>query len=110
MRFGMLLGTGIGRQEIQTALALARAALGQGHEVRLFVMGDGVLHLTADEANPWAEEIQKLIGTGVEVACCASSTTARGIAKDRLIPGVLCGSQYDHAEFVHWSERYLAFT
>ena len=110
MRFGILLGTGVGRQEIQTALALTRAALGQGHEVRLFVMGDGVLHLQAHEANSWAEEVEKLIGAGVEVACCASNMTARGIGKDRLIPGVVCGSQYDHAEFVHWSERYLAFT
>ncbi|MBI1893688.1 MAG: DsrE family protein [Candidatus Rokubacteria bacterium] len=107
---GILLGTGVGRQEIQTVLALAEAALGQGHEIRLFIMGDGVLHLLAHEANPWTEELQKLIGARVEVACCASNTTARGIAKDRLIPGVLCGSQYDHAEFVHWSERYLAFT
>ena len=110
MRFGILLGTGVGREEIQTVLALAKVALGQGHEVRLFVMGDGVLHLTAHEANPWAEELEKLIQAGVAVACCASNTASRGIAKDRLIPGVLCGSQYDHAEFVHWSERYLAFT
>ncbi len=110
MRFGILLGTGIGRQEIQTVLALVRSALGQGHEVRLFIMGDGVLHLQTHEANPWAEEIEKLIGAGVEVVCCASSATARGITKDQLIPGVLSGSQYDHAAFVHWSERYLAFT
>lgn len=105
-----MLGTGVGRQEIQTVLSLARAAVAQGHEARLFVMGDGVLHLQEHEANPWAEEMGKLIGAGVEVACCASSTTARGIGKDRLIAGVLCGSQYDHAEFVHRSERYLAFT
>ena len=110
MRFGFLLGTGVGREEIQTVVALARAALGQGHEVRLFVMGDGVLHLQGHETNPWAEEVEKLMRAGVEVACCASNTAARGIPKDRLIPGVLSGSQYDHADFVNWSERYLAST
>jgi len=110
MRFGILLGTGVGRQEIQTVLALAGAALGQGHEVRLFVMGDGVLHLQAHEANPWAEEIQKLLAVGVKVACCATNALPRGVSKERLIPGILMGSQYDHAAFVHWSDRYLAFT
>ena len=109
MRFGILLSSGCERQDVYTATRLARAALGQGHEVKMFVMGDGVHHLVDHPKNPWAEEWKGLLTHGVEIACCGSNCDPRGITQDRLVPGILFGSQYDHAEFVNWSDRYLVF-
>ncbi len=109
MRIGFLLSTGCERQDASAVSRLARAARRQGHEVKLFVMGDGVHQLVDHPKNPWAQEWIELLSNGVEIACCATSCEPRGISKEQLIPGVISGSQYDHAAIVHWSDRYLAF-
>ena len=109
MRVGFLLSTGCEREDAATVARLARAARRQGHEVKLFVMGDGVYHVVDHPKNPLAQDWAELLSNGVEIACCATSCEPRGILKDRLISGVVSGSQYDHAAIVHWSDRYLAF-
>ena len=109
MRFGILLSSGYEKEDVYTVTRLARAVLGQGHEVKIFVMGDGVHHLLDHPKNPWAEEWKGLLSEGVEIACCGSSCDPRGITKERLFSGVVFGSQYDHAEIVNWSDRYLVF-
>lgn len=109
MRFGILISSGTECWDLYTASRLAQAALDQGHEVRVFVMGDGVHHLVNHPKNPWLEEVRRLLDAGVEVACCAVNGDLRGLTQDRLVPGVLWGSQYDHARIVGWSDRYLGF-
>ena len=109
MRFGVLLTSGYERQDVCTVTRLVRAALGQGHEVKMFVMGDGVSLLIDHPKNPWAGEWKAFLADGVEIACCGSSCEPRGVARERLLPGVLFGSQYDHAAIVSWSDHYLVF-
>lgn len=109
MKFGFLITSGLERRDLYTASRLAQAALDQGHEVRVFVMGDGVYHLAAHPKNPWLQDLRQLLDSGVEVACCAVNSELRGLSPDRLVPGVRWGSQYDHAQIVNWSDRYLAF-
>ena len=109
MRFGILITSGLAERDLYTAGRLARAAVSQGHEVRVFVMGDGVQHLVDHPKNPSRRDLQELLASGVEVACCAMNSELRGLTKDRLVPGVCWGSQYDHARIVNWSDRYLAF-
>jgi sulfur relay (sulfurtransferase) complex TusBCD TusD component (DsrE family) len=72
-------------------------------------MGDGVYHLVDHPKNLLAQDWAGLLADGVEIACCATNCEPRGILKEQLIPGVLSGSQYDHAAIVNWSDRYLAF-
>jgi sulfur relay (sulfurtransferase) complex TusBCD TusD component (DsrE family) len=109
MRFGILITSGLSQRDLHTASRLARAALSQGHEVRLFVMGDGVQHLADHPKNPSRQDLQELLEAGVEVACCAMNSELRGLTRDRLVPGVSWRSQDDHARIVNWSDRYLAF-
>ncbi len=109
MKIGILVTTGPERQDLYTALRLAQAARAQGHAVKLFVMGDGVFHLADHPKNPWGEELRGLLAAGAEVACCSTNCEPRGLRRDGLLPGVLWGSQYDHAAIVHWSDRYLVF-
>ncbi len=109
MKFGILITSGIEQRDLYTASRLARAALSQGHEVRLFVMGDGVQHLADHSKNPWQQDLRQLLDSGVEVVCCAVNSELRGLTVERLVQGVRWGSQYDHARIVDWSDRYLAF-
>ena len=109
MKFGILITSGVEQRDLYTASRLAQAALSQGHEVRLFVMGDGVQHLADHPKNPWQQDLRRLLDSGVEVACCAVNSEVRGLTQDRLVQGVRWGSQYDHARIVNWSDRYLAF-
>jgi sulfur relay (sulfurtransferase) complex TusBCD TusD component (DsrE family) len=109
MKFGILITTGMEHRDLYTASRLAQAALNQGHEVRMFVMGDGVDHLADYPKNPSLQDLKQLLEAGVEVTCCAVNSELRGLTKDGLVPGVRWGSQYDHARIVNWSDRYLAF-
>ena len=109
MRLGILLTTGAEKQDARTAVSIAEAALSQGHEVRWFVMGDGLYHLVNDPSNRLLGDLQRLLEKGAQVACCASNCSLRGIGKERLLPGVRWGSQHDHAGVVNWSDRYLVF-
>ncbi|HLC43209.1 MAG TPA: DsrE family protein [Methylomirabilota bacterium] len=109
MRFGFLLTSGCESQDVYTVTKLARAALGQGHEVKMFIMGNGVHLLVDHPKNAWAEGWKAFLADGAEIACCGSSCEPRGVVRECLLPGVLFGSQYDHAEIVSWSDRYLVF-
>lgn len=110
MRLGILLATSPERQDVSTVVKLAQAALAQGHEVSLYVMDDGVYALRDHPKNPWATEFKTLLGQGAKVALCALNCSSRGLAKEEVVPGVLWGSQYDHAAIVNESDRYLAFS
>lgn len=109
MRLGILLTTGIEKQDAWTAAGIAGAALAQGHEVRWFVMGDGLYHLVNDPSNRLKREVERFLEAGAQIACCALNCELRGIGKERLVAGVRWGSQYDHAALVNWSDRYLVF-
>lgn len=52
-----------------TARELARAALRRGHEVRLFLAGDGTAHL---------EAFADLRGAGAKVVACSADAAVRG--------------------------------
>lgn len=109
MRMGILLTTGVEAQDARTAVEIAESALAQGHEVRWFVMGDGLYHLVNDPSNRLVGKLARLLEAGTQIVCCAFNCELRGIGKERLLPGVRWGSQYDHAAVVNWSDRYLVF-
>lgn len=109
MKLGILLTTGIESRDAGTAAGIAEAALAQGHEVGWFVMGDGLYHLVSDPSNRLRGKLKSLLEAGTEIACCALNCEQRGICKERLLPGVRWGSQYDHAILVNRSDRYLVF-
>jgi sulfur relay (sulfurtransferase) complex TusBCD TusD component (DsrE family) len=98
MRLGLVLATDL---EADRGLCqrLARAALAAGHEVRLFLMHEGIAFATRPE-------LAELCEAGVEAVACGTNALQRGL--DLLaLPGggVAEGSQLDHARLVRECDR-----
>ncbi len=94
-----LLTTGPDREDGATVLSLARAALGRGHDVRLFLMADGVEALRSGG-------LEDLFRRGAEVSVCAQSASARGIAR---VDWTVWGTQVENAGNLVECDRFLAF-
>lgn len=109
MTLGILLASGHESGDGATVLRLARAALDQGHHVHIFLMKDGVDHARHDPGNPSGRELSGLMAAGAQVALCALNARRHRLAREDAVPGVVFGSQYDHARIVAGSDRYLAF-
>jgi sulfur relay (sulfurtransferase) complex TusBCD TusD component (DsrE family) len=78
---------------------LARAALSRGHQVRLFLVGDGVHSL---------ELAAVLAGEGVRASLCEADAAQRGIIKAGHT-GVFFGSLYDWAKLAEDADRIVSF-
>lgn len=109
MTFGFLLTTSPERADARTVVRLAEAALETGHRVEIFLMGDGVYNVVAAPKHPVSGEFVRLMEFGVPITLCATSTGARGVTKESVLPGVRFGSQYDHAQIVARADRVLTF-
>lgn len=105
----MLLTTSPEHQNSVSALRVARAALGLGHQVELFLMDDGVYNILDVGDNPVAGEFAALQEAGATITLCGSNCDPRGVTKETAIAGVTFGSQYDHAQILHRADRFLVF-
>ena len=100
MTLGIVLSTPPERGDFEHVEGLARAARGRGLEVGLFLM---------DQAVRWAGDprVAGLLDEGCDVVACGLSVTRAAIA---CLPGVVVGSQDDHAALVRRADRLVAFT
>jgi sulfur relay (sulfurtransferase) complex TusBCD TusD component (DsrE family) len=78
---------------------ICRAALGRGHRVRLFLLGDGVRCLDLGVT---------MAAAGVEVSLCEADAAMRGIHKSGQ-PGVFFGSLYDWSKLAEDADRVVSF-
>lgn len=99
MRLGVVLAR---QRDLALAIAMTRAALRAGDDVRWFAMDEGVLALTAPLEPAGADELD-----GLEVIACATSVDQRGVA---LPPQIALGSQDDHAALLSWADRTVSLT
>lgn len=97
-------------------LLVARTAAAEGHDVRVFLAGDGV-HVarpeTADAMHgigtgPAAEHWSALIDAGVPVSLSALSSKARGINGDAKA-GVELAPPDRLVELADWAEKTLVY-
>ena len=97
-------------------LLVARTAAEEGHEVRVFLGGDGV-HLarpeTADAVHgigtgSLAEHWGALVATGVQISLSGLSSKARGIDEGTR-DGVELAPPNRFVELVDWSEKALVY-
>lgn len=102
-RLAVVVSTPPERGELDTALALCRAAHALEVEVGLFVMSDAVAGLPARR-----DQVAALLDDGCEVAVCAQSCAALGLGEDDV--GLPLGSQDDHAAIVSRADRLVALT
>jgi sulfur relay (sulfurtransferase) complex TusBCD TusD component (DsrE family) len=76
---------------------IVRAAKAAGHEVKIFMMDDGVL---------LADELCGAVAGEAEIAYCDHSAEPRGV-KD--VEGATSGSQYQNAVMMHDSDKVVVF-
>jgi len=97
-RLTLVVATAPARGDFERAERLARAARRRGLEVDVFLMAD---------AAGWAADARAaaLVEDGCEVVVCSTNLGARPAA-----PGVLVGSQDDHARIVGRADRVVALT
>ncbi|HZX60319.1 MAG TPA: DsrE family protein [Candidatus Methylomirabilis sp.] len=109
MKLGILLTTSPEHQNSTTALCVGRAALELGHEVELFLMDDGVYNVLDSRDNLVAGAFAALQAQGAAITLCGSTCDPRGVTKESAVAGVVFGSQYDHAQILHRTDRFLVF-
>jgi hypothetical protein len=98
MVLALIVSTPPARGDFERAERIARAARARGLEVGLFLMS---------EAAVWGIDARAaaLVEDGCDVVVCGTSLGDRAPA-----PGVIVGSQDDHAALVHRADRVLGLT
>jgi sulfur relay (sulfurtransferase) complex TusBCD TusD component (DsrE family) len=99
-RLVVVVSTAPERGDLERAERIARAAHARGAEVSVFLMADAV---------GWGgtERTSRLAEDGIDVVLCGTNSLQRRVSS---APGVLVGSQDDHAALVHRADRVVAFT
>ncbi|MBI5178374.1 MAG: DsrE family protein [Nitrospinae bacterium] len=98
-KLGILLFNGPDSQDVHTAIGLAESALARGVEVDIFMMHKAVL-------NSAVPALEALADKGARITVCAHNADQLKAARSEKFH---YGSQYDHANIVADSDRYLAF-
>ncbi|MBI4316893.1 MAG: DsrE family protein [Chloroflexi bacterium] len=98
-KLGILLTTSPESENTHTVVRLAEAALAAGNEVQVFLMCDGVHN--ADD-----KRFLAILDRGAQVVVCAHNCIERSVSQRESI---VWGSQYDLAQIVEQSDRFLAF-
>lgn len=99
---GLLLTTSPERADLNSAVQLARAAMGLGAEARLFVMCDGVYALGE-------KALKELAAEGARVTVCGHNAEQRRVEEITDEPNIEWGSQYDLAQMSEECDRIVAF-
>jgi uncharacterized protein involved in oxidation of intracellular sulfur len=96
------------------AFRLAEALVLRDEHVEVFLLGDAV-HAARGGQDPrgaHASLEQMLLGLldrAVDVACCGTCCTARGLAEDDLVPGVRVETIHDLAAATVRSDKVVSF-
>ncbi len=109
LKLGILMTTSPESGNTQTAVEVAKAAIAQGWQLAFFLMNDGVYNVLAHEKNPWGADFATALQAGARVTLCAANCAPRGVTRENTLPGIVLGSQYDHATMVAESDRVLVF-
>lgn len=99
MKLGILLTTSPENENTNTVIEISKAARGQGHEVSIFLMYDGVYNVNK-------KEFTELVDKGIKIAVCAHNLEQRKVGR---VDGILFGSQYDHACIAGEVDRFITF-
>ncbi|MFQ5862871.1 MAG: DsrE family protein [Candidatus Brocadiales bacterium] len=98
-KLGILLTTSPESENTHTVIRLTEAALGAGIAVEMFLMCDGVYHLSDPR-------LAELSAKGAKVVVCAHNAIERRVERKDFVHW---GSQYDLATLVKESDRFLSF-
>lgn len=110
MQIGILLTSGADHENSYLVGKLSEAWLKQGHQVEVFLMGEGVYNGRAVHSPKRPHNaLPALIGLGAKVSLCGVTAEARGIGEGDLHPGIEVASQYELSKIVDRADRFLTF-
>ncbi len=97
---------------LRLAMSLQREMPEDG--VRVFLLADAVGCALPDQVTPDGfynieKMLKAVIAKGGEVMACVKCAKARGVAKLKLIDGVVIGSMYGLTDWVATSDRIVSF-
>lgn len=100
-------------ESVDHAVEIAKAALGKGHGVNVYLMMDGVYNpSTSQNGEPFnmdsvSERLEELVKDGVEISTCRVCMEIRGVTEENLPEGVDMGGIFDLSEMVAESDAIL---
>ncbi|MEO5657434.1 MAG: DsrE family protein [Nitrospiria bacterium] len=110
MQIGILLTSSADHENQYQVGRLSEAWLKQGHQVELFLMGEGVYCGRAVTSSKGPHTLfPSLIGLGAKVSVCGVTTEARGLSQADLFPGIEIASQYELSKIIDRADRFLTF-
>lgn len=104
-----------GTERSYNGLRLAGAlAKREGHQVRVFLMGDAVGCAMAGQKVPDGYyHLDRMIESagrhGAEVACCGTCLDARGIQEEQLTKGARRSTLDELADWTTWADKVITF-
>lgn len=96
-------------QNGQTVCALSEAFLAASHQVRLFLMDDGIYHIVKNNTIGSVVTLQNLLSKQMTVSICTQSAQNRGVSEAETFSGTGWFSQHELANIVAGSDRFLSF-
>ena len=109
--FGFVLGTSPGTNNAISVERLARAALDEGHHVKVFLFDDGIYNaLNCISHKSTIRTFRQLTTRGAEIAVCSNMAKARGVTEDNAGTGVTYASLAYFSDMITRCDHLLSFT
>ena len=102
-KLGLLLSTAPSHPSVDTVVRLAEAALGQGVEVYLYLIDEGVKSFTDTR-------FRRLLDGGVRMSVCAYGCQQHGVSTEQVDPRVSLSGLVVLSGIIDGCDRFLAFT
>ena len=110
MQIGILLTSSADHENSYLVGKLTEAWLKQGHQVDLFLMGEGVYNgMQVRSPKRSYTMMPTLLNLGAKVSLCGVTAEARGVLETGLYPGIEVASQYELSKIVDRADRFLTF-
>jgi predicted peroxiredoxin len=99
------------------ALLVARTAVDEGHEVQVFIAGDGVQYARPATASivqgvgtgSFGEHWEAIVAAGVPIYLSGMSSNARGLEPDAVADGAEMASPTKLVELALWADSTLTY-
>jgi sulfur relay (sulfurtransferase) complex TusBCD TusD component (DsrE family) len=102
-KLGLLLSTAPSHPSVDTVVRLAEAALGQGVEVYLYLIDEGVKSFMDTR-------FRRLLDGGVRMSVCAYGCQQHGVSTEQVDPRVSLSGLVVLSGIIDGCDRFLAFT
>ena len=97
-------------ESVDHAIEIAKAALGKGHGVSIFLMMDGVYSpLMSQNGEPFkmssvSQRLEELMQEGAEISACRVCMELRGVTRENIPENADIGGIFDLSEAIEESD------